>query len=264
MKLKILWIGFLLLTVYQNLSAQSKPKYTVGTIERGIISYFTEPYNNRETASGEIFNKYDLVGCHKSLPFNSKVKITNLSNNKSVIVRVNDRGPYAYGRIMDVSEAVAKKIDLISTGTAKVELEVISMGNTSASNVLAKDEPEPTKESDKSKPVANNRKEGPFASGNTYTQWGSPEDPAGFTVQVGSFKDLAVAKNYCKELKVKTLINDKIYISVTEVVDKEGKVQPLYKVLVGAYDLKSQAETLKTKLMNIYVGKTFFVRVHDR
>ena len=68
---------------------------------------------------------HDYTAAHKTIPFNTKVKVTNMMNNKSVIVRINDRGPFKKGRIIDLSLAAAKKIDLISSGTAKVTVEIL-------------------------------------------------------------------------------------------------------------------------------------------
>jgi len=68
---------------------------------------------------------YELTCAHKTLPFNTKVKVTNLSNKKSVIVRVNDRGPFIAGRIIDLSFAAAKKIDLVSVGVTRVKIEIL-------------------------------------------------------------------------------------------------------------------------------------------
>ena len=92
---------------------------------RGVASYYGSDFHGKKTANGERFNIYDLTAAHNTLPFNSRVKVTNLENNKTVIVRINDRGPYKKGRIIDLSLAAAKKIDLVKTGTAKVKLKIL-------------------------------------------------------------------------------------------------------------------------------------------
>ena len=91
----------------------------------GLASFYGAKFNGRRTASGEKFSNGTLTAAHKTLPFGSKVLVTNVRNGKSVVVRINDRGPYVRGRIIDLSKAAAKKIGLGSSGTARVKLEVL-------------------------------------------------------------------------------------------------------------------------------------------
>lgn len=92
---------------------------------QGVASYYGPGFHGKKTASGEQFNMYGLTAAHKTLPFNTKVLVKNLDNGKSVIVRINDRGPYKKGRIIDLSTAAAKEIGLTGTGTAKVKLKIL-------------------------------------------------------------------------------------------------------------------------------------------
>ena len=91
----------------------------------GFASFYALKFNNKRTASGEKFNNNAFTAAHKSLPFGTKLKVTNLRNGLSVLVRVNDRGPYVKGRIIDLSKAAAKKIGIGRSGTARVQLEVV-------------------------------------------------------------------------------------------------------------------------------------------
>ncbi len=91
----------------------------------GLASFYGVKLNGRRTASGEKYNQNALTAAHKTLPFGSKVQVTNVKNGKSVVVRVNDRGPFVKGRIIDLSKAAAKKIGLNSAGTSRVELYVL-------------------------------------------------------------------------------------------------------------------------------------------
>ena len=91
---------------------------------RGVASYYSSDFHGKKTANGERFDMHDLTAAHRTLPFNTLVKVTNLENNKSVVVRINDRGPFKKGRIVDLSLGAAKKINLIETGTAEVKLEI--------------------------------------------------------------------------------------------------------------------------------------------
>lgn len=96
-----------------------------GYIQYGEASYYGDAFHGKKTASGEIFNKWDYTCAHKKLPFNTRVRVTNLKNKKSVLVRVNDRGPFVKGRVIDLSFAAAKKIGMIKEGVVKVKIEVI-------------------------------------------------------------------------------------------------------------------------------------------
>jgi rare lipoprotein A len=95
----------------------------------GIASYYANDFHGKQTSDGEIFDMNALTAAHRTFPFGTKVRVTNLENNKTVIVRVNDRGPFKEGRMMDLSMGAAKEIDLIRTGTARVRLEVLEWGN---------------------------------------------------------------------------------------------------------------------------------------
>lgn len=104
-----------------------KPASSKGFVEYGIASWYGSKWHGKRTASGEIYNMYAYTAAHRTLPFNTYVLVTNLSNGKSVVVRINDRGPFKRGRIIDLSYAAAKKIGIISSGTAKVRLEIYKL-----------------------------------------------------------------------------------------------------------------------------------------
>lgn len=91
----------------------------------GTASYYADKFHGRKTANGETFNMNDLTAAHKTLPFGTIVKVTNLKNDKSVVLKINDRGPFVKDRIIDVSLAAAKELDMLGTGTAEVRIDVI-------------------------------------------------------------------------------------------------------------------------------------------
>jgi rare lipoprotein A len=94
----------------------------------GVASYYADEFDGRATANGEIYDMNSLTAAHQTLPFNTRVRVTNLTNGKSVVVRVNDRGPFKDDRIIDLSLGAAKKIGLIANGTAPVRLEILELG----------------------------------------------------------------------------------------------------------------------------------------
>ncbi len=98
-----------------------------GTVlETGIASWYGPAFHGKRTANGEIYDKFELTAAHRTLPFNTMVKVTNTTNGKSVIVRINDRGPYVGPRVIDISRAAAERIDMIGPGTAEVTIELVS------------------------------------------------------------------------------------------------------------------------------------------
>jgi rare lipoprotein A len=97
-----------------------------GAIETGVASWYGVPYHGRRAASGEIYDMAELTAAHRSLPFQTWVEVTNLSNGRSVGVRINDRGPFVRGRIIDLSQAAAREIGMLGPGTARVQLRVIA------------------------------------------------------------------------------------------------------------------------------------------
>lgn len=98
--------------------------YSQGT-ETGLASFYSDAFEGKKTASGEIYKSSKMTAAHRNLPFGTRVKVTNLSNNKSVTVTVNDRGPFVKDRILDLSKAAAVKLDYIDQGVTKVKIEPI-------------------------------------------------------------------------------------------------------------------------------------------
>ena len=95
-------------------------------IQTGLASWYGPGFHGKRTASGEIFNMYELTAAHRTFPIGSYVMVTNLENGKSVCVRINDRGPFVRGRIIDLSYAAARLIDLIGPGVAPVRVELLA------------------------------------------------------------------------------------------------------------------------------------------
>ena len=92
----------------------------------GLASWYGPKFAGRQTANGEIFDPSQLTAAHKTLPFGTQVRVTNLNNGRSVVVRINDRGPFKPGRVIDLSRAAAERIGMIGSGTAPVSLELLN------------------------------------------------------------------------------------------------------------------------------------------
>jgi rare lipoprotein A len=101
------------------------PKTGPPAAQVGVASYYAKKLEGRRTASGERYDMKALTAAHPTLPFGSRVRVTNLHNGKSVVVRINDRGPYAENRVIDLSYAAARELQFIEKGTTRVRLEVV-------------------------------------------------------------------------------------------------------------------------------------------
>lgn len=94
----------------------------------GIASYYAHDFHGKKTANGEIYDMHGFTAAHRSFPFGTKVRVTNLANGKDCVVRVNDRGPFKLERIMDLSLGAAEDLEMMKSGTASVRLEVLEWG----------------------------------------------------------------------------------------------------------------------------------------
>ncbi len=115
-------------------------KVRVGETFYGISSWYGPDFDGKATSSGEIYDMHELTAAHKTLPMNTMVKVTNRENGKSVVVRINDRGPFVGTRIIDLSNKAAHKIDMVKKGTANVKLEVVGFKNKQTNKAATKKE----------------------------------------------------------------------------------------------------------------------------
>jgi rare lipoprotein A len=134
--LLILAVGLLLTAC--TILPKGRADLDVGMKERGTASWYGEDFHGWMTASGEIYNMEALTGAHRTLPLGTVVRVTNVKNGKQVRVRINDRGPYVHGRILDLSYAAARKIGMVEHGITAISLEVI--GNQSTGSYFLSEE----------------------------------------------------------------------------------------------------------------------------
>jgi len=126
MKLKGLFFTLLCLSFFT---------ISVAQVQTGKASFYADKFEGIQTASGEKYRHNKYTGAHKTLPFGTKVRVTNLANEKSVEVTINDRGPYVDGRIIDLSKAAAEELGFLNNGLADVKLEVIDPGDGKAKDM---------------------------------------------------------------------------------------------------------------------------------
>lgn len=165
-------------------------------IQTGKASFYADKFEGVTTASGEKYRHNKLTGAHKTLPFGTKVKVTNLANNQSVVVVINDRGPWVEGRIIDLSRAAAEELGFVNKGLAEVQLEVVDPGDGKVK--------EPIRTVDN---VAVDEKE-------FYTFEIDRKNPKGYGVQIGTYQELVnlmrlsdnLKNSYKKEITVQVKI----------------------------------------------------------
>lgn len=162
----------------------------VGDKASGIASWYGPDFHGKKTSNGEIYNMHNLTAAHKTLPMNTMVKVTHVNNGKTVIVRINDRGPFVAGRVIDLSKAAATSINMIGTGTAPVKLEVVGFNGNINDKTIA------------SESLAY-KNQSPKAQGSLYGgSKGAAQDSViggEFMVQIGAFKNISGANIYKKQ-----------------------------------------------------------------
>ncbi len=210
-----------------------------GYSEVGVASWYGRKFQGRKTANGEIYDMYGMTAAHLSLPIPSYVRVTNLSNKKSVIVRVNDRGPFHGNRIIDLTYSAAKKLGYQKQGTAKVLVEYIDPITWQREN---QNTPAQQREVSRQPNIGN-------LNGGEQTA-PTPKNSAGFQLppntflQVGAFSQRTGAERLKERLR--KLTDTPVLILAPE---KGGK--PLYRVRIGPfadnYSLNSLRQTLETK-----------------
>ena len=119
-------LGLCALLVLAGCSRMPRPEALPSSYETGEASYYGSEFEGRRTASGERYDGDGMTAAHRTLPFGTKVRVVNLSNDKSVEVVINDRGPHKKGRIVDVSRRAAKELGMIGPGVIRVRLEVLA------------------------------------------------------------------------------------------------------------------------------------------
>ncbi|MFN5318039.1 MAG: septal ring lytic transglycosylase RlpA family protein [Bacteroidia bacterium] len=117
--MKLLTFVILLFPLFMNAQQASKK-------EVGMASYYADKFVGRRTASGDVYRHDSLTAAHKTLPFGTKLRITHVANGRSVVVRVNDRGMKGLNRVVDLSRSAAEELGMISSGVAKVEVEILN------------------------------------------------------------------------------------------------------------------------------------------
>ena len=219
----------------------------VGYTQEGIASIYAEKFEGRTTASGESYGFRKATCAHLTLPFGSLVKVTNLSNNQSVVVRVNDRGPFAPDRIIDLSRSAAEKLGFVSVGIAKVKIEVVEAPVYTTTNQV-NTQNKTTNSQGTNQTVSPNssetKQEQPLAS-ELYELKVNLIQPKGFTIQVGSYKEMVNMLRIANDLK--NSLKKEVYVQVSTVNNEK-----IYRLFVGRFTIRKEVESFKEKAIKIY------------
>jgi len=195
--------------------------------ERGIASWYGRKFHGQKTSNGETYDMYAMTAAHPTLPLPSYVRVTNVATGKSVVVRVNDRGPFLHGRIIDLSYAAAHRIGTAAKGSGEVEVEAIIPGSSPAMLAAA---PLP--------PVA----APPPSSGGTATAPPRPVDgtapisrdaSGGYSVQLGAFQNYVNAQSFLAHIQGQ--------LASARVEPRVRQASGLYRVYVGPYPDRDEA-----------------------
>ena len=210
---------------YTVLGREYVPATTVRRYrERGIASWYGRKFHGQKTSTGETYDMYKMTAAHPTLPLPSYARVTNVSSGKTVVVRVNDRGPFLHGRIIDLSYAAAHKLGIAQNGSGLVEVEAIIPSDF----VLAEAAPPLT-------PV----------TGQTTPPSPEPElvasaAPGGFAVQLGAFANYANAQNFLAHVQNQ--------LAATSVEAKVRQMGGLFRVYVGPYADRDEARRVAESL----------------
>jgi rare lipoprotein A len=207
-------------------------KNSKGYVERGIASWYGTKFHGRRTSSGEPYNLYDMTAAHKTLPLPTYAQVTNLDNGRSVVVKINDRGPFHDGRIIDLSYVAAMKLGIAKTGTGRVELRAIDPDTPTAH--LAQAEPPASTPEPAAMAVAT-----PTASNQN------------LFLQVGAFSSFNNAES---------LRNRISNVAATPIViSKSDQPQPVYRVRIGPLSSDQEAQQLVQRLAPMGITQTSVV-----
>jgi rare lipoprotein A len=283
--MKLLFSTLLLLVCISGVTGQA------GYEETGVASYYSDIFDGRKTASGEVYSKDDLTCAHKTLPYGTLLRVTSLKNSNSVVVKVNDRGPYSHGRIVDLSRAAAEAIGLVKAGKMDVKIQQIDMSelplaktyplgtNTTemAPEVVvasqssaqtepmrppaAKAPPELVRISDQIAAPINSEGRGELITAATFKknatyriELSEPSPEHGFVVQIASLTKLEDA------LKEIARIQQQAPHQVLMITDTNKSGDQIFKLAVGPFEEKAAATKMKDKLARKGFPKCFVTK----
>ena len=199
-----------------------------GYVERGVASWYGKKFHGRNTANGEIFDMYAMTAAHKTLPLPTFAQVTNLKNGKSVVIRINDRGPFVHNRLIDLSWYAANELDFDQAGTTLVEVRALDPAVPKAQQVA----------------TAEPMRRVPEQPEPGFEESDPPPEENRLYLQVGAFAELDNAKRMRNRLENQDIGNVVIH-------DSEDSEQRLYKVRIGPVQTVDQFDGLVENLQSL-------------
>jgi rare lipoprotein A len=242
-------------------------KGQVGYVQEGKASFYADKFEGRTTASGERYGHAKSTCAHLTLPFGTLVRVTNIANNQSVIVRVNDRGPFVPNRIIDLSRSAAEKLGFLSMGVADVRVEVLDeSGNVVTPEATSRPtedpktiNPKPTTTQPQPQPQPQPQSQPQkateklavapatetLADYELYELKVTKQNRGGFSVQIGSYKELVNLLRIADDLK--NSLKKEVRVQVATVNGEK-----IYRLMVGEFSSRREAEIFRDKAKEIY------------
>jgi rare lipoprotein A len=203
--------------------------------ERGIASWYGRKFHGQKTSIGETYDMYGMTAAHPTLPLPSYARVTNVATGKSVVVRVNDRGPFLHDRLIDLSYAAAQKLGIAQRGSGEVEVESIVPGGVVAQ--IAASPPLPPVASVAAPPTLG-------ADAAPVEALASTQGGGGFAVQLGAFANFANAQNFLAHVQNQ--------LATAQVEPKVRQVGGLFRVYVGPYAERVEAQRVGERLSGAF------------
>jgi len=205
-----------------------------GYVEEGVASWYGLKFHGELTSNGETYNMYEMSAAHKTLPLPTYLKVTNLENQQSVVVRVNDRGPFHSDRIIDLSFAAASRLGFAKKGTAKVRLEAITLARASNKTVEMASSKDSSSAVEAVAPPVKQDRLAPF-------------------VQVAAFSQLGAARAMRDRLSAR--FGDlRVFVATSS---KNGS--PIHRVRVGPFDTEAQAVAVRKRIEGAEIGEPIVI-----
>ena len=239
---------------------------TSTTVLRGRASWYGSYFQGRRTTSGERYNRFKYTCAHKTLPFGTRLRVTNVKNGKSVVVRVSDRGPYRHQRILDLSEAAARPLGVVDCGATTVVAEIVAADTplgpaTTPENLAALFAADPSPEAAfttysvptapdpaAATPTSALIAASTASTAQVVTTTETTNCPAGFLIQAGSFLDIANAS--AVQARIKALIPELQVEISQDLVDGRQRSR----VFVGSFADRPEAEAIRQRLLVWGIG----------
>lgn len=236
-----------------------------GYTQEGKASFYADKFEGRTTASGERYSHKKATCAHLTLPFGTLVRITNIANNASAVARVNDRGPFAANRIIDVSKSVAERLGFVNAGVTDVRIETISADAAAADQPVA---PVTAGRTVEPKPVAQPASQAPARPTASATAAAKPSalpmstddgdavlyditakrvEPTGFAVQIASYRDQASVIQHASE--VQEQLGERVRIQAAMLNGDR-----VYRLMVGSFGSRKEAERYRDKIASRFAG----------